>query len=411
MISSTIRRLACFPWEKGLLYSFLTLLVSFSFSTALIEISFVAALLFFAGLIFSERKNPFEQLSAWYAIPLGVYTAAVLLSAFWTEYPKESFRGIFKVLQQVSIFFLAAQLPRAVTAKGGLFEKVFLILLAAVVANGLFQYAFGTDLIRGFHSVGASSGARITSSFKSYGLFASFLVIVIPLAAAYAAAAPRFSRQQILLTALVLGGLLCLYLTRSRGAWLGFFAGTFLVMLAFRQWRLAGFLTLAAIVGVLMLPRNVLIHLDSERKEQSIVERFDLWERAVDVIEAKPWTGTGINTYTKAHVKYDKSKSWRVRDYYAHNGYLQMAAEIGVPGACTFVFFLIALLTLAWKRSLALLDSEKVLRAGLLTGLAGFSIYAVWDTLLHNPQSVMTFWFFAGLLASAVKKPKDKIVA
>lgn len=411
MMTAVIKRLSDFPWEKGLFYSLLTLLVSFSFSTALIEISFVAALLFFAGLVLSQRKNPFEEFSFWFTVPLGFYTAAVLLSAFWTEYPKESFRGVFKVLQQVSIFFLAAQLPRAVTAKGGLFERVFLILFAAVIANGLFQYAFGTDLIRGFHSVDASSGARITSSFKSYGLFASFLVVVIPLSAAYAAAAPKFSRSQILLTVLVLGGLLCLYLTRSRGAWLGFFAGTFLVMLAFRQWRLAGVLTLAAIVGVLLLPRNVLIHLDSDRKEQSIVERFDLWERAVDVIEAKPWTGTGINTYTKAHVKYDKSKSWRVRDYYAHNGYLQMAAEIGVPGACAFVFFLIALLALACKRSLALLGSEKILRAGLLTGAAGFSIYAVWDTLLHNPQSVMTFWFFAGLLASSVKTQGRKIVS
>lgn len=411
MISASMKRLSNFPWEKGLLYSLLTLLISFSFSTALVEISFVAALLFFAGLLLSEGKNPFAQLSAWYTVPLAVYVAAVLLSAFWTEYPKESFRGIFKVLQQVSIFFLAAQLPRAVTERGGLFEKVFIILFAAIIVNGLFQYAFGTDLIRGFHSVDASAGARITSSFKSYGLFASFLVVVIPLAASYAAIAPKFSRYQILLTVLVLGGLLCLYLTRSRGAWLGFFTGTFLIMLAFRQWRLTGLLTLAAIVGVLMLPRNVLIHLDSERKEQSIVERFDLWERAIDVVEAKPLTGTGINTYTKAHVKYDKSKSWRVREYYAHNGYLQMTAEIGVPGACAFLIFLIALLTLACKRSFALLGDERVLRAGLITGVASFLIYAVWDTLLHNPQAVMTFWFFAGLLASAIKKHPTKIAS
>ncbi len=410
MMSSLLNR-SGINFEKALFYSLLTLLVSFSFSTALIEISFVAALIFFAGLVFINRKNPFEQLSALYTIPLGLYVLIVLLSAFWTEYPEESFRGIFKVLQHVCIFFLAAQLPRNTTSDNRLFEKVFLVLLATVVANGFFQYAFGIDFIRGFHSVDASSGTRITSSFKSYGLFASFLVVAIPLLISYAGTAPRFSRYQILLLILALEGLFCLYLTRSRGAWLAFFAGSFLVMLAFRQWRFASVLTLAAIVGVLMLPRSVLIHLDSERKEQSIVERIHLWERAVDVIETKPWTGTGINTYTKSHIKYDKSKSWRVREYYAHNGYLQMAAEIGLPGVFFFLSFLASLIFLACKRSLILPGREKFLRVGLITGVVCFSIYAAWDTLLHNPQAVMTFWFIAGLLASAIKTPLQKIAS
>lgn len=409
MMTSLLNRFWGISWEKGLFYSLLSLLVSLSFSTALIEISFVAALFFAAGLVFINRKNPFEQLSPLYTVPLGLYVVTVLLSVFWTDYPKETFRGIFKVLQQVCIFFLVAQLPRTLTSDNRLFEKVFLVLLAAVVANGLFQYAFGVDFVRGFHSVDASSGPRVTSSFKSYGLFASFLVVAMPLVIAYAGTAPRFSRYQILLVILVIEGLLCLFLTRSRGAWLAFFAGSFLVMLAFRQWRFATVLTLAAVVGLLMLPRNILIHLDSEQKEQSIVERLDLWKRAADVIEAKPWTGTGINTYTKAHVKYDKSKSWRVRDYYAHNGYLQMAAEIGLPGAFAFLTFLTSLIILACKRSTGLAGREFFLRIGLITGVTVFSINAAWDTLFHNPQAVMTFWFFLGLIASAIKAQPAKI--
>lgn len=403
------QRLSSIPWEKGLLYSLLTLLVSFSFSTALIEIATVAALVFFAGYFFSFKKNPFSFMPGLPLIALLFYVSIVLLSLVWTEYPKESFRGVFKVLQQVSIFFLAAQLPRTVTS-GGLFEKVFLTLFAAIVANGLLQYAFGVDLIRGYHSIDASAGPRITSSFKSYGLFAAFLVLVTPLSMAYAAAAPRLSRLQILLIVLALEGLICLYLTRSRGAWLGFFAGFFLTLIFFRQWRFAGILTIMAIVGLLMLPRNVLIHLDIERKEQSIVERFDLWQRALDVIRVKPLTGTGINTYTKSHVKYDKSESWRVRDYYAHNGYLQMAAEIGIPGSMSFIFFIFTFLFTAYKRSNVLMDvREKLLRGGLLAGTTGFCFFALWDTLLHNPQSVLAFWFFAGILASAVKKPQAEI--
>lgn len=395
-------RLSAASAHKAIFAGLMALLVSFSFSTALVEITFTFSLLCFIYLTFSLRANPLAGLPKAVAAALVLYTAAVLLSLVWTEYPKESFRGVFKVLQQVFIFLMAAHLPRE-TLSGKAFEKILLCLFAFVVANGLFQYALGTDLIRGFKSVDASAGVRITSSFKSYGLFASFLVLILPVVTALAFRAKRFSRYQLFLFILVAEGLLCLYFTRSRGAWLAFFLAAFSALALFRQWRFAGVLVLCALAAVAVLPKNVLIHLDADLKEQSVVERLELWQRAMHVVEAKPLTGTGINTYTKAHEKYDRSGSWRVRDYYAHNGYLQMAAEIGIPGAGAFAFFCLALLGSVFKRLKTLNLPDRLLCGGLWTGIAGFIIFAVWDTLLHNPQAVMAFWFVAGLAAVYLK--------
>ncbi len=395
------------PWEKILLYSLLALLAAFTFSTALIEIATVAALLVTVLLLVLEKRNPFTGLDRPALAALAVYTGIVLLSYTWSEFPKQSFRGIFKVLQQVALFILVARIPRDLKS-WTLTEKVLLCSYGLVVADGLFQYVTGWDFVRHFRAVDASTGLRITSSFKSYGLLAAFLVLTVPVVLALAFNAVKKSRYQILLFILAFEGLFCLYLTRSRGAWLGLLGGSFLTLLLYRKWKIALALVLAAGIGCLMLPKNVLIHLDINRKEQSIVERFDLWQRAVNVIQAKPLTGTGINTYTKAHEKYDRQKSWRVKEYYAHNGYLQMGAEIGIPGLVSFLAFLVFLITGAFKKSRDLSTPDRNLAAGLIASLLSFLVFAASDTLLHNPQSVLHFWFFAGLLAAAVQRSSSQ---
>ncbi len=106
--------------------------------------------------------------------------------------------------------------------------------------------------------------------------------------AIFALRALRFSRNQISLLLLTAAALFCLYLTRYRGAWLGLFAGSFLALVLYRQWKSIAILVFTGLVGLAFLPKHMLIHLDADNQEQSIVERFHLWQRAVHVIEAKP---------------------------------------------------------------------------------------------------------------------------
>ncbi|OQA55645.1 MAG: O-Antigen ligase [Candidatus Omnitrophica bacterium ADurb.Bin277] len=155
---------------------------------------------------------------------------------------------------------------------------------------------------------------------------------------------------------------------------------------------------------LMVTPRGMIIHRDADAKEQSVVERIELWKRAIDVIDSEPWFGTGINTYNVAHEKYDTAKNWRVRGYYAHNGYLQLAAEIGIPGILFFLLFLAFYFRRAWRSASALRGtSEELDRLGMITGLLAFLIYALADTNLQSPQSLMSFWILAGALAAQTR--------
>ena len=166
---------------------------------------------------------------------------------------------------------------------------------------------------------------------------------------------------------------------------------------------------------VFVLPKNVLIHLDIESKEQSLVERFYLWDRAIHVIEARPLTGTGINTYAVAHQKYDKTQNWRVKNYYAHNGYLQMGAEIGIPGLFLFLLFLLNFFKISLKNIKDWLRGSKPEQGfpliGICFGVLNFLILVLVDTILHNPPSVKLFWYLSALAFAYAPSALEKKLA
>lgn len=391
-------------------WSLCILMVGLTCASALSEVTFVIALLAFipwaiknwAGNNLILKSKP--SIFLWF---LAGYVLVCLLSISWSEYPRLSIRGAFKVLQQSALFVMILEIfsRNSYLRK---FEIFFLFLFALITVNGYFQYIFGVDFIRHFEIPHSSSGTRVTSSFKSYGLFACFLIISIPYVTALSLqklkSTGRFNFEA--LSMLILSGLGTglLILTRSRGALLAFLIGIFVLLIFYKKWRylLAALLLLGGIS--LFLPKTFFIHKNIHGQEQSLSERFELWHRAIDVIKAKPLTGMGINTYAREHQKYDTRKNWQVRDYYAHNGYLQTAAEIGTPGVLLFICFLASYFLFSIGKLKRLNSEDKLLNAGLLLGILNILFFSFADTTLHNTVSVHCLYFFLGLQLAYLMK-------
>jgi O-antigen ligase len=403
------------------LCALLVLWCAIAFSLALAEIATVFALIFWILYRYQERILK-PQIEPTIYVPLLGYILLCVLSLFWTEVPKESYRGIVKVLKYALIFWMCAEVFQGRRERDR-FENVFCLFFAVLVLDGFIQYFTGKDLLRGVALQDASAGARVSASFKSFGLLASYLISTIPylicLGSKYRGLAacrdsgtsqagssgsfwgkitnPRFMSWLAAIASI--GGLVLLIWTRSRGAFLSFLVGGVLWMVFTKRFKWLMVAGLIAGGAFLLVPKSMIIHQNAEGQEQSIVERYYLWDRALNVIKAKPLTGTGINTYTAAHAKYDKTRNWRVRDYYAHNGYLQAAAETGIPS----ILFLLAFFGINFYRSLrhktggVAAGADNLLRQGLLIGLANFLVLTCVDTVFHNPQAVTVFWFLLGL--------------
>ena len=117
--------------------------------------------------------------------------------------------------------------------------------------------------------------------------------------------------------------------------------------------------------------------------------RIGFWVEAAEFIKKYPLTGSGLNTYSK------------LENMYAHNCYLQMAAEIGIPGLLAFLV-MIGVVFLRALRSLAELKDPywETILAALLSGLAAFLIQSFFDTTLYSVQLGALFWVMVGLIGA-----------
>lgn len=378
-------------------YALLVFWCSLGFSSALAEISFVTALICWAleRVILKKVALPAPRAVL---LSLAGFIIICAASVLWSEHSPTSFRGLFKYIQHGLLFVMTLDCFDH-EKRQKQFENVFAVFFAVLILNGMVQYFYGKDLIRGFSIQDASAGKRLASSFKAYGLYAAYLIATIPFAVSLTFS--RFRKKNhktawlyLLFTALAL---VSLFLTRSRGAMLALGTGTIFFLIYRRQWKWLALIIAGGLLVLFLMPRSMVIHLDAEGKEQSIVERGVLWRRAADVVIARPLTGTGVNTYAVSHQKYDTRKSWRVQNYYAHNGYLQMAAEIGLPGLIFFLSFLFFYFTSSIRRIQAALPDQRIRHYGLLAGMANFLLLVSVDTVLHSMQTVLVFWYLAGI--------------
>lgn len=380
-----------------ILASLLALWLGLAFSTALVEIAFIVAVFFF--LVWKRKKHDLRiHLDPKLKFFLMLWFAVTCFSFVLSDYPEESFRGILKVGQQIVLLWMIAETFREAENKI-VFEKTFLIFYGVLIFDGFFQFLTGTDFIRHQTAELASYGPRVSASFKSYGLFASYAISTIPFLFTLAVQRIKAKKrgEAALILFLFLMACALLFLTRSRGAFLAFGTGLFLMLLYLKKWKWIGLGIILTAVVLFSLPKSMVMHIDDAGREQSISERSVLWDRAIQVIKARPLLGTGINTYANAHTKYDQTQSWRVRNYYAHNGYLQMAAEIGLPGALFFLLFLFRHFQLHLKKNPDEDRHQKILRLGIFAGSLNFLLFALVDTVMHNGQSVTAFWYLAGL--------------
>ncbi len=99
---------------------------------------------------------------------------------------------------------------------------------------------------------------------------------------------------------------------------------------------------------------------------------------------------------------------YKPKDYieivYAHNCYLQMAAETGIFGLLIFLWFVAALLKGAVFKVLKFKD--KFLKAtliGIVGGILAYLVHSFVDTHLYSLPLAVLFWAMAGLAAAKIE--------
>ncbi|TBR21488.1 hypothetical protein EPO15_10225 [bacterium] len=202
---------------------------------------------------------------------------------------------------------------------------------------------------------------RPESALLNANTWAGAVLMLIPVAA---------DRRDWLLVA---GLGLCLWWTKSVGAWMAFFAALLLTA----RWR-GEAKTWAALAGALVC----LVAVYNKFQSPEVLDRLAWWRAAAAMAADRPWLGAGPGAYAAALPGYHESGLTAV---YAHQWPLQTAAEYGLPFALLWFAGL-------WR---LLFSARSYKRFGALAAL----LHSLWDWPLSVPGNL---WLFCYLAACSV---------
>ena len=206
------------------------------------------------------------------------------------------------------------------------------------------------------------------------------------------------------------GGLMlfCLALTGSRGGFMAFaamvMAGLFCLVPkgSRRTWWVV--VTLVAIAVVFILAERAgFVRLGTS----SVSARRDYWRGAVAIARDHPWVGTGPGTFGSIYPMYKTAISME-EPQMAHNSFLQMWSDSGLPG---FVMF-----ALLWL--VALRDAFQLARSrygdaasiAVCAALAGWVVHGVMDFDLYVPGVALPAFVLLGVLQGLKELPDVQLV-
>lgn len=221
--------------------------------------------------------------------------------------------------------------------------------------------------------------------------------------------------------AAVITGLLIL--TQSRSTWISALISIFCVLFIWCAlsppsrmrtvlWGLAISMVLALLITLLMIgPMRLLeilrepIGMTAFGKLDTLVFRQKVWRWAVTAVADFPFTGCGLGTFRRVVTILYPLNVLLPDIAHAHNIFLQVALDVGIPGLIAYVALLGLMVVVALR--VAMRGEYRALAIGILCGTIALHIYGLLDALALGSKPAIAFWYSLGLL-SALDRLSDK---
>ena len=404
----------------------LILLVSLSFFTAtydsahvkltLLQIGSTILLTLWTALKITERKNPFPRETWPFLAPLFLYISWQTLSFACFPYKLEAAEEFIRLLMYGGISTLIAC---EFTVKDIRTLTKFIVLSAWIsFIYGLVQVLAiwwpSVDFLL-WHNFFAG---RTFSTHANPNFFGAFIVF----SSAIVGAEFLRTRQKRLLVLLGIG-LIDLFFTESKGAWLAygvmavFFTFAYTIFLSSFKKHLVK-INVIAVACFLLATVGAGIY--SAKRFQSVSFRSYTWLSAFEMVKGSPILGTGPGSFKIVYPAYRRpqifyiEKAHNNETQHAENEYLEQAATGGLVGLALFLWLFVFLFACTFKnlrvslpaKSSAEEKDTKIYLLGYAAALAGLLLHAVVDVSVHFASSGLLLAVFVGtIVALAMRRP------
>lgn len=279
---------------------------------------------------------------------------------------------------------------------------IFVLGILFMGGYGIWQHFVGVDL---YHKVLLDRmvfGYRAIGNFSTYLTFSGFFAIAsIFLVPVGFAATSKWRKLYYLLASQV--ALACILFNYSRSTIVALIIGAvaLVVMIGtrYRKWvSLVLLLTLA--VGVVVSPDFINRFKNMGQTEFTVEyanSRFAIWEAAASMIASSPIFGIGPGNFHQKYIEFRKNRTGRDLSH-AHNDFLNVAAESGIPCAILFILLWFLALLYLYKGYMRCPDGfQKGLLLGSFLASVVFVVMAQFEAFFADEEVRLLLMFFWGI--------------
>lgn len=229
----------------------------------------------------------------------------------------------------------------------------------------------------------------------SIGVIVGFGVVLALMGANLALTLTRAAWVSVAVAAVCIGGYFVIRTLFKRVSWKRGLLGVAFISVVFSVLILNGDAR-QAIMGV--VPRHI-----KERIETMIThpagfmgERPQWWRTSLELIQKYPLTGIGLGRF-RYEYQHNGPEEQYYTPYHAHNIYLHIATEQGIPSLFLFLW----MVAIMCRQVFLLRKTNDFWQLGTFIGASGFLIsalvYGLADNILHQ-RTVLLFYFILGII-------------
>ncbi len=263
--------------------------------------------------------------------PIAIFSGIILFSIFFTLYFNASFNFLFLYITYILLFYIVVSVYSQ-QFKGYIYSGL------AVVAGVISILAIAQFL----------KGLTPLATFPNKNLSAGYIAAVFCLVSGILFTRPVNSIKKIIYFFVLIVSGIALFISDSRG---GIFAVLFgMSYLFYSKFKIRGLLVLllTALFIFILIPEKTILHFLKTDRDIYALSRTKIWKSSLNIISERPFLGTGPGNYRLVFHKHKFKGHTMLARYgkitrFAHNEYLQIAAETGLLGLAGFLLILIVI--------------------------------------------------------------------
>lgn len=229
------------------------------------------------------------------------------------------------------------------------------------------------------------------------------LTMMATVVAAAVACEQKETRVRLLALAAAIANGVCLFLTNTRGSWLGL-AVALVVMASLVDWRLVVVVPVLAILAYLAVPGEYKARVSHffDPHYRTNAYRITWWKTGWRIFKDHPITGVGDIDTGAIYRQYMGPEETQAVGHF-HNNFVHIAVTLGALGLAAFTFLMVRILLLlvAARRAARSPALREVTLAGLC-GFVAFLVNGLFEWNYGDAEVATLLWWLVGMVVAAV---------